>query len=153
ISGLIQPVSNTTGWIFICQGKTKTMFRWGMYAAVTTVISFIVGLHWGAVGVAAAYAISAYVLRLPVLAVVVQRVGPVTAMDVLLMQGLFIFSSLLAWLVYRLLPPGLIAQSDLLAIAIALVLNYAIALAMMLLLPASRLALYGAISKVFNNIR
>ena len=28
IAGLVQPVANTTGWIFICQAKTKTMFRW-----------------------------------------------------------------------------------------------------------------------------
>ncbi|RVC60488.1 lipopolysaccharide biosynthesis protein, partial [Mesorhizobium sp. M4B.F.Ca.ET.088.02.2.1] len=135
IASLTQSVSSTTGWIFICQGKTKTMFHWGIYSSLTTVASFIVGLHWGAVGVAAAYAISGYVLRVPVLAVLVHRVGPVTASDFLIMQGLFIVSSLLAWLAYLGLPASLTAQSDLLAVALALCLNYGLALVLMLILP------------------
>ena len=153
IAGLIQPISSTTGWIFICQDRTKTMFRWGMYSSVTTVVSFVVGLHWGAVGVAAAYAISGYILRVPVLAVLVQRVGPVTAIDILLVQGLFIVSSLLAWFAYWLLPLSLIARSDFLAIILAVLLNYAFAFILMLLLPQSRSALSAAWSKVASNIR
>jgi O-antigen/teichoic acid export membrane protein len=153
IAGLIQPISSTTGWIFICQDRTKTMFRWGIYSSVTTVVSFVVGLQWGAVGVAAAYAISGYILRVPVLAVLVHRVGPVTAMDVLLVQGLFIVSALLAWGAYFSLPLSLTTGSDLRSVILALVLNYAIALALMLLLPRSRQALFGALAKVTGNIR
>jgi O-antigen/teichoic acid export membrane protein len=153
IAGLIQPISSTTGWIFICQDRTKTMFRWGMYSSVTTVVSFVVGLHWGAVGVAAAYAISGYILRVPVLAVLVQRVGPVSATDVLLVQGLFIVSALLAWLGYWLLPLPVIARSDFLSVILAVLLNYAIALVLMLLLPQSRRALSAAWSKMASNIR
>ncbi|TXR50010.1 lipopolysaccharide biosynthesis protein [Phyllobacterium endophyticum] len=153
IAGLIQPISSTTGWIFICQDRTKTMFRWGIYSSVTTVVSFVVGLQWGAVGVAAAYAISGYILRVPVLAVLVHRVGPVTAMDVLLVQGLFIVSALLAWGAYFSLPLSLTTGSDLRSVILALVLNYAIALVLMLLLPRSRQALFGALAKVTGNIR
>jgi hypothetical protein len=83
----------------------------------------------------------------------VQRVGPVTAMDVLLVQGLFIVSSLLAWLVYWLLPLSLIARSDFLAVILAVLLNYAFAFVLMLLLPQSRSALSAAWSKVASNIR
>ncbi|MEK1891394.1 MAG: lipopolysaccharide biosynthesis protein [Phyllobacterium sp.] len=153
IAGLIQPISSTTGWIFICQDRTKTMFRWGMYSSVTTVVAFVVGLNWGAAGVAAAYAISGYVFRVPVLAVLVQRVGPVSAVDVLLVQGLFIVSSLFAWLGYWLLPLSLTAHSDLIAITLALLLNYAIALALMLILPQSRNALVAVLSRIAGNIR
>ena len=83
-------VSNSTGWVFICQGKTKTMFRWGVYGSATTIAAFIVGLPWGAVGVAAAYAISGYALRIPVLAVLMHRTGPVSAYDFLSAQILFV---------------------------------------------------------------
>ncbi|MER8385577.1 lipopolysaccharide biosynthesis protein [Mesorhizobium sp. M1428] len=153
IASLIQSVSSTTGWIFICQGKTKTMFHWGIYSSLTTVAAFIIGLHWGAVGVAAAYAISGYVLRVPVLAVLVHRVGPVTAADFLVMQGLFIASSLLAWSVYRELPASLTGQSDLLAVVLAVALNYSIGLILMLALRQSRSALFTTLSSAMRNAR
>ncbi len=120
----MQPIGSTTGWIFICQGKTQAMFRWGVYSSLTTVLSFVIGLKWGSIGVAAAYAISGYVLRIPVLAWLLQRVGPVTGMDFLSIQGLFLVSAGLAWIAYdRLMAMGLL-QNDLAAIAAAVLLNY-----------------------------
>ncbi len=86
VAGLLQPLNNSTGWIFISQGHTRTMFRWGMYSAFSTILSFIVGLQWGAVGVAAAYAISDYLTRTPFLWMIVGRVGPVRLRDMLMIQ-------------------------------------------------------------------
>lgn len=149
IASLTQPISNTTGWIFICQGKTRTMFRWGLYSSAVTVAAFVVGMQWGAVGVAAAYAISGYVLRIPVLAVLLHRVGPVTAGDFLTVQGLFVVSALLAWLAFQSLPGALIG-ADLIAIAIALVLNYTIAFILALLLPQSRKALATTLYRILG---
>jgi hypothetical protein len=148
----MQSVSSTTGWIFICQGKTKVMFQWGIYSSLTTVASFIVGLHWCAVGDAAAYAISGYVLRVPVLAVLVHRVGPVTAGDFLIMQGLFIVSSLLAWGAYLALPDTLIGQSNLLALALATGLNYGLALVLMLVFRQPRRMLFSTFAVIARNI-
>lgn len=153
IAGLMQPVSSTTGWIFICQGKTRMMFRWGVYSALTTVLSFAVGLRWGAVGVAAAYAVSGYVLRLPVLAVMVGRAGPVSAADFLMVQCLLILAALVAWLGFQYLPASLTAQSDLVAAATAAVLSYAVAFAFMIIVPQSRRALVDSWRTVARNIR
>lgn len=153
IAGLMQPVSSTTGWIFICQGKTRMMFRWGVYSALTTVLSFAVGLRWGAVGVAAAYAVSGYVLRLPVLAVMVGRAGPVSASDFLMVQCLLILAALVAWLGFQYLPASLTAQSDLVAAATAAVLSYAVAFAFMIVVPRSRRALVDTWRTVARNIR
>jgi PST family polysaccharide transporter len=150
IASLIQPISSTTGWIFICQGKTKTMFQWGIYSSLTTVLSFIVGLKWGATGVAAAYAISGYLLRVPVLAIMLQRVGPVSAADFLVMQGLFLVSSLLAWGGYYGLSHSGYLTSDLLAIAAAVVLNYGIALVLAMLLPTSRRVFSASWGNIFR---
>ncbi|MGF7007615.1 lipopolysaccharide biosynthesis protein [Aminobacter sp. BE322] len=153
IAGLMQPVSSTTGWIFICQGKTRTMFRWGIYSALTTVLSFVVGLKWGAVGVAAAYAISGYVLRLPVLAVLMQRVGPVSSIDFLMVQALLIVAAAVAWIGYGYLPETLVAQSNIVAAASAAILSYAVALIFMLAVPQSRRALAEAWKTIARNIR
>jgi hypothetical protein len=128
------------------------MFHWGIYSSLTTVASFIVGLHWGAIGVAAAYAISGYALRVPVLAALIHRVGPVTAGDFLGIQGLFIVSSLLAWLSYLALPALLTSQSDLLTILVAIALNYGFALALMLAVPQSRRALLATLANIAGNI-
>ncbi len=81
IASFVQPVTGTNGWIFICQGRTDLMFRLGIYTSLVTVAAFALGLPYGAEGVAAGYAISAYALRLPVLLVVMDRVGPVRGMD------------------------------------------------------------------------
>jgi PST family polysaccharide transporter len=54
LTGLIQPLINATGWLFLSSGRTQSMFLWGLLSAAVTVIGFIIGLHWGAVGVAAA---------------------------------------------------------------------------------------------------
>ncbi len=153
IASLIQPVSSTTGWIFICQGETKTMFRWGIYSSLTTVFSFIVGLQWGAVGVAAAYAISGYILRLPVLAGLLQRVGPVSGRDFILVQSLFLLSALLAWGGYKLLPDTITGGSDLLAVTSAVCLNYGLALLFALALPQPRDVLSDLVGKATDAIR
>ncbi|MCA1404290.1 lipopolysaccharide biosynthesis protein [Ensifer sp. IC3342] len=153
IASLMQPVSSTTGWIFICQGETKTMFRWGIYSSLTTVLSFVAGLQWGAIGVAAAYAISGYILRVPVLAWLLQRVGPVSAMDFLYVQGLFLISALAAWICYRLLPEVLTGSSDILALASAICLNYGLALVFALALRQPRKVLLETLSKAIGAIR
>lgn len=153
IASLVQPLANTTGWIFICQGKTKEMFHWGIYSSLTTVLAYVVGLKWGAVGVAAAYAISGYVLRIPVLAIMLQRMGPVTAVDFLLLQCLFLFSSLLAWFGYRGLEQMGLLSSDLVAIAVSIILNYGIGLVFAMLLPSSRKALLASLGNIISSVK
>ncbi len=58
ISALLQPVLNTAGWLYITSGRTAAMLRWGIASSVWLVTSFVVGLPWGAKGVAFAYAIA-----------------------------------------------------------------------------------------------
>ena len=86
ISGLMQPISNTTGWVFIAQGKSRQMLLWGIYSSVVTVASFFIGIYWGVTGLAAAYAIGGWVVRLPVLYAMLDRIGPVSAKDLAFLQ-------------------------------------------------------------------
>ena len=153
LAGLVQSTNNTASWIFICQGRTKTMFHWGIYGSATTIAAFFVGLPWGVTGVAAAYAISGYVLRLPVLAAMVRRTGPVSAFDFLLAQSLYIGSSLLAWFAFRSLPAALTGSNDLLAIVMAVALSYLLAALVTLLVPWSRSMAWDVIRKFVGVIR
>ncbi len=83
IAALVQPVANTTGWLFITQHRTREFFHWGLIGSAMSVASFVIGLPHGPVGVAAAYAISGLAIRTPFLVWYVGRRGPVSAKDIL----------------------------------------------------------------------
>jgi O-antigen/teichoic acid export membrane protein len=62
ITGMGQTVGTTIGWIYTSQGRTDLMFKWGIFSGIITILSFLVGIHWGAIGVATAYIISGYLI-------------------------------------------------------------------------------------------
>jgi PST family polysaccharide transporter len=64
--GLLQPVSNLTGVLFVSSGRSRAMLKWGAVSAVVTLVAFAIGLRWGAVGIAAALFWS-LTLRIPFL--------------------------------------------------------------------------------------
>jgi len=65
INAFIQPVSTTWGLVLVSLGQSKRYLSWGIINSVIIVFSFILGLPWGAIGVAAAYTIASYVLLWP----------------------------------------------------------------------------------------
>ena len=65
ITGFIIAIGGTRGLVQVSLGKSGRYFKWGLYNGIATVISFIVGLSWGAVGIAASYAIVSYLIFLP----------------------------------------------------------------------------------------
>ncbi len=76
IVGIVTPISNSTGWLFVSQGRTREMFRWGIISSVKTVLAIVAGLPWGAYGVAVSYSIVSLV-SMPLLLWFVGRKGPV----------------------------------------------------------------------------
>ncbi|WOH57324.1 MULTISPECIES: lipopolysaccharide biosynthesis protein [Bradyrhizobium] len=83
IAGLHQVITSTVGWLFLSQGRGGDFFRIGVYSSVLTVGSFIVGLPWGAVGVASAYAISNTIIVAPLVWIHTGRRGPVSCPDLI----------------------------------------------------------------------
>jgi O-antigen/teichoic acid export membrane protein len=81
IAGLVQPVANTTGWLFITQNRTRHMFQWGIIGSLIIVASIVGGLPWGAVGVAASYSVVFVCVVMPLLLWFVGRDGPVRTVD------------------------------------------------------------------------
>ena len=80
VAGLIQPIANTTGWLFITQGRTKELFRLSMIGGPITIASIVAGLPWGAVGVATSY-VTSYLILTHLLYWYVGRRGPVRTID------------------------------------------------------------------------
>jgi O-antigen/teichoic acid export membrane protein len=62
LAAVKQPMDQTTGWLFQSQGRTDILFRWGVLAGVANILFIVVGLHWGAFGVAIAYTARVYLL-------------------------------------------------------------------------------------------
>jgi polysaccharide transporter, PST family len=81
LAALQQPISVTTNWLFISQGRSQAYFYWGAFNAVTSTAAFFAGLPWGPIGVAAAYSITQLCPRMPVMWWMATRSGPVHLRD------------------------------------------------------------------------
>jgi PST family polysaccharide transporter len=57
----------THSWLHLSLGTPDRWFRWGIIAFMVTAFCFIIGLQFGALGVAAGYSISFYILIGPAL--------------------------------------------------------------------------------------
>ena len=63
--GAVQSVFTTTGLIYNTTGRTDIQFRWTMLTSVVYVLSFVLGLRWGILGVASCYAVAWTLLMVP----------------------------------------------------------------------------------------
>ena len=79
--GLHQVVTSTVGWLYLSQGRSRDFFRIGLFNAVTTVASFVIGLPWGPLGVAIAYTITNYAIMVPATWWSTGLRGPVSTRD------------------------------------------------------------------------
>lgn len=82
IGGWMQPVMSTSGWLFTSSGRTDKMARWGVVGSSLIVVSFLIGIPFGAAGVALSYAICMNLLALPLLWYVLDGV-PISRQSVL----------------------------------------------------------------------
>jgi O-antigen/teichoic acid export membrane protein len=81
LAAIIQPVTRTALWMFTTQGRTGELFKWGAIGGGIAVTAIIVGLPWGATGVAASYAAADLCISTPILFWYVGRKGPVRTTD------------------------------------------------------------------------
>jgi PST family polysaccharide transporter len=67
LAGALQPVQTAVGWLYVVTGRGRAMFLIGLVTSSLTVGAFLVGIGYGAVGVARAYALVNTCLALPVM--------------------------------------------------------------------------------------
>lgn len=67
ISAFAQPIGNITGVLYVALGKAKRMFKWGVISSAWLVFSFIVGMPYGAIGVASAYSAAIMIMIFPLI--------------------------------------------------------------------------------------
>jgi len=77
VAALFIPLSYAAMWLPVTQGRTKDILIAGIAFSMITITAVVVGLAFGAVGVALAYSLSGLLVRLPVQYCIVGRAGPV----------------------------------------------------------------------------
>jgi PST family polysaccharide transporter len=138
ISGLIEPFSTTTGWLFVSQGRTREQFHWGFVNTGLMVGAIVLGMAWGPEGVAASYGVTGLLVRTPLLFWVVGRRGPVRVRDLYRGTAPFALVSaavLLALGAYRLWGAG---PNDLVNLVAATAISAVVSLAALAALPDGR---------------
>ena len=73
--GMAQSILHTLGNIYQAKARTDILFRWGVFSGILVVISFMIGLRWGIVGVASAYALTVALLAYPNFAIPFRLIG------------------------------------------------------------------------------
>lgn len=144
IAALVQPITNTTGWLFITQGRTRHMFQWGLVGSTLIVISIVVGLPWGTLGVATSYSLVFVGVVTPLLFYFVGRSGPVRAADFYVTAAPAFCASLAVLAAVFLFRRWVAVSSPLAGVAAASVIALVSALAVLCALPAGRKALRDA---------
>jgi PST family polysaccharide transporter len=94
VAGFLQPVGSTTGWLFVSQNRTRTMLHWGFIGSATAIISIVIGLPWGALGVAMSYGLIGFFVRTPLNLWYVGREGPVRTRDFYVTMAPFALAAL-----------------------------------------------------------
>lgn len=67
IRGIAHGTERTLGWLHVVAGRSDRWARWGVFSAVCHLLALAVGIPFGPVGIATAYALVMFVLFIPAL--------------------------------------------------------------------------------------
>jgi PST family polysaccharide transporter len=81
-AAFVETFNSVGSWACLPLGKSGRLVTWQVFATSVTVASFLIGIHWGAVGVATALSVSTVALRLPAVLYLL-RGSPISPVDLL----------------------------------------------------------------------
>ena len=142
ILGLIEPVANTMGWLFVSQGRTRQLLRWGFVDGALAIISILIGLPWGAIGVAASYALGGLCVRKQLLFWLTGREGAVSTADIYRTIAPSACAAAGVWCALFAFRRWVEVPSPLLGLVIGFAISTAVALLFFSILPRGRRALH-----------
>ncbi|MDW8343202.1 MAG: lipopolysaccharide biosynthesis protein [Verrucomicrobiae bacterium] len=136
--GFAHPLGVVAVWILTTQGKTRTLFRWGIIDALLAVIGAAVGLKNGAEGVAAGFALTGLFVRLPILLLTVTSCTNFKVRDFLSIGGPHILGSILLFCVLLGLRDSLSEQSPLTGLSVLALASVGVFGSYVFLVPSCR---------------
>src|SRR5262249_36230253 len=78
--GIVESLQRLNWVVLQSRDRTRTQLRFSIIAVARNLVAFVIGLHWGIVGVAACYAISMTIF-LPVYMIITAKVVDVSLLD------------------------------------------------------------------------
>lgn len=67
VRGIAHSIERTMGWLHVAVGRADRWMRWGVYSAFVQLMALMVGLPFGVIGIATAYALVMFGLCVPAL--------------------------------------------------------------------------------------
>jgi PST family polysaccharide transporter len=153
IAGLVQPILSTGGVLYLTQGRSHHMFQWGLIGSSIIIASFLVGLPWGALGVAAAYSTIFPLIMMPLVFWFVGREGPVRARDLYKTSAPFLAAAVSALFVALALRRLLAITVPIVGIVVCAIAIAITALAVLMMTTRGRAALQDSITSVMMLVR
>ena len=102
LGSLLLPLWNSTGWLFVSQGRGGEFIRWQLIDSFFKIAASAIAVRWGATGLAIAFSLR-YVFLIPFLYGLIGRRGPIDAGFLYRHTGTIVLLSgpglLAAWLV------------------------------------------------------
>lgn len=149
IAGLVQPILNTAGWLYITQGRTRQMFHFGLIGSTIIIISIVAGLPWGPIGVALVYSTTFVFIVTPLVFYYAGREGPVRSRDFYRTVAPFACASLFSLLASLGFRRWSGISNPLLGLAGCLPVSAGAALLTLMLIPAGKSAILDLREAVF----
>lgn len=151
VGGLTSGVYASTFWLLISQDRARELRDLALLAAVINVVSYLLGAHWGVIGIAIAASLSFVFLTTPLLLFGATRHGPVRRRDILSFGMPFIFAGAFA---YAVLAFGLrqMPLQGVLRLVVVTLISYVLATALCLIAPENR-RLLGTMTRLLRDLR
>ena len=149
LAAFTSPLSNATGWLFISCGNTKPYAHWGIFSGAVTVTAFLIGLPWGATGVARAYAICMTLVIAPLLYLWAPRSTPVSTRDLYRVLAEPFAAAAVTFFIVKLISPHI---STILLLCVALPISYGLAVAFQFSTGSGRLAFKTIIRMISQTV-
>ncbi len=67
--GLMQSLTSNVGSLYLAKARTDLFLKWGILSSIVYLVGFVIGIKWGAWGVAFSYFITNIILFYPVFAI------------------------------------------------------------------------------------
>lgn len=143
VAAALMPVAVTTGLLFVTQDRAPELFKVGALGSTISIVSILIGLPFGPIGVAAGFALGTTFVRVPMCFWLAGRKGPVTVADLFgsvapsVIAGCAVFAAVFA---FRHLPLAETA-SPIVALMLCVCVTFAVAAICFGCMPRSRRAL------------
>jgi O-antigen/teichoic acid export membrane protein len=145
LAAFIQPSLSTKGVVLLTLGQSGRYLRFGIFYSIVIVASFIIGVSWGAIGVAMAYTIANVLIIIPSLWYCF-RFTPISTWDYLETIAKPVLASLIAAAFILLVQKYMVNQSDVISITLCMFTGLTIYLLVWYVMPKGRSVLQEYLS-------